>query len=263
MQQTAAGRHSIKEVEGGIVGNMDGRTIDGDALACKVGIGAEEIRLMGTVIAVRAMEFTQMIVMVKLIIHRMETTRTDLAIIGAADTVIGGALGAIHSKIYGMIVPGKILTDWLIGIQDQRHIWALGNRLSNLFKYQIRVAVTHHLIPQEVKHKVIIHGNLREDKAGPALIYLQHYIVGTNNTAQCTSGKQSGSYAGGQIRALRVIDNGKAVFAQHMGNEIGCGSFSIGAGNTNNSAGKAQFFHDMGMQTQSNTPGKIGAAAQQ
>ena len=53
------------------------------AFAYKVGIGAEEIRLMGTVIAVRAMEFTQMIVMVKLIIHRMETMRTDLAIIGA------------------------------------------------------------------------------------------------------------------------------------------------------------------------------------
>jgi hypothetical protein len=48
-----------------------------------------------------------------------------------------------------------------------------------------------------------------------------------------------------------------------MGNEIGCGSFSIGASNTNNSAGKAQFFHDMGMQTQSNTPGKIGTASQQ
>ena len=138
----------------------------------------------------------------------------------------------------------------------------LRDRFGDLFKDKVGVAVAHHLIPQQVQNQVIVHGDFRKDNAGPALIDLQHDIIGTHRTAQRAGRKQCCSHTGGEIGAFGIIGNGKAVFAQHVCDQIGGGCFSVGAGDANDLAGKAQFFQYIRVKPQRNAAGQVGAAAQ-
>ena len=88
----------------------------------------------------------------------------------------------------------------------------MGDRFGDLGKDHIRVAVAHHLVPEQVVHQEHIQRNLGKDDGGEALVHLQHHKVTADLPLQGAVFQQGGGYTGGQIGALGVVDDGVAIF---------------------------------------------------
>lgn len=121
---------------------------------------------------------------------------------GEVQAGIGGTGSACHTE--GDIVAASVaqlLGDGVIGIEHQTA--GMGNGFGDLSQDNIRVAVAHHLIPEQIVHQEHIQRDLGKDNGGKAFVYFQHHEVTADPTAQGTVFQQGGGNTGSQDWSLR------------------------------------------------------------
>ena len=82
--------------------------------------------------------------------------------------------------------------------------------------------------------------NFLYKKAQPALVNFDNGIVRLYPAAKGAAAEQRRGHAAQHIGAEAVVDDGKTVFPQNMGNHIGGGGFSVCTGNADYFSVKAQ-----------------------
>lgn len=179
---------------------------------------------------------------------------------GEVQAGIGGTGSACHAE--GDIVAASVaqlLGDGVIGIEYQTA--GMGHGFGDLSQDNIRVAIAHHLIPEQIVHQEHIQRDLGKDNGGKAFVHFQHHEVTADPTAQGTVFQQGGGNTGSQIGALGVVDDGIAILPEDMGHQVLGGGFSVGTGHSDDLSIKLHLLQERVVQSEGNTTGQGGGAS--
>ena len=189
----------------------------------------------------------------------MQTFGADFCVVGAASAFFGGTLVFSKSKPdNGVFVPpAYLLGNGIVCVEKKGG--SGGDSHFDFIENDFRTAVSYDLVAEKVCDKKIIGSYFLNKETEPAFVDFENGIIRFNSSAKSAVREKRGGDSAEHVGTEAVVDYGKTVFAENMGDHIGSGGFSVGSGDADYFSVEFKAVKNLGAENSCNIAGFCGA----